>query len=316
MMQKRQTPVIEVCTFFSFALIAYYVANILDCSGIIAIMTTGFWLDIYVRGKPISEHDFQMELNMQSNDFPHYQHLVSSNTTYTTSSSSTTNTTPSLPPFQLRLPTYGDLRVMFSGVGHISHHAKVHVGFVSEVLSNIMETAIFAYLGLFIFNNNKWDDIPLISTGILSCTLSRIIMVVLVSLVVNSVIALKYYTFSWFRRGSRTHETNSFHDKENMYIDRNMQQILIFSGIRGAVSLALVENIPLFDAVTKGGTKLKPELKAMTSSSIIFTVFVFGAYSYRILKIRQERFTRPRDSGHLQHDYLTESLLNSENNIE
>jgi NhaP-type Na+/H+ and K+/H+ antiporters len=54
--------------------------------------------------------------------------------------------------------------------------------------------------------------------------------------------------------------------------------------MRGAVSLALVENIPLYDAVTKHGSQFKPALKAMTSSSIIFTVFVFGASTYFTLK--------------------------------
>ena len=73
-----------------------------------------------------------------------------------------------------------------------------------------------------------------------------------------------------------------------IYIDRNMQVILLFSGMRGAVSLALAENIPLFDAVTKHGSQFKPALKAMTSSSIIFTVFVFGASTYYTLKRQRD----------------------------
>jgi len=76
---------------------------------------------------------------------------------------------------------------------------------------------------------------------------------------------------------------------ESVYIDRNMQLVLLYSGVRGAVSLALAENIPLYDAVTKNGFKFKPALKAMTSSSIIFTVFFFGASTYFTLKKQRER---------------------------
>ena len=55
-----------------------------------------------------------------------------------------------------------------------------------------------------------------------------------------------------------------------------MQVVLIFAGLRGAMSFALVEHIPMFDTTTGQGSRLKPELKAMTSASIIFTLFVLG----------------------------------------
>jgi hypothetical protein len=52
------------------------------------------------------------------------------------------------------------------------------------------------------------------------------------------------------------------------------------------MSFALVEHIPLFDTITAQGSRLKPELKAMTSASIIFTVFVLGgATSYLMERI-------------------------------
>ena len=63
-----------------------------------------------------------------------------------------------------------------------------------------------------------------------------------------------------------------------------MQRILFLSGIRGAVSLALVENIPLYNAVTHEGSQFKAELKTMTISSIIFTVFAFGSATYKFMK--------------------------------
>jgi hypothetical protein len=50
------------------------------------------------------------------------------------------------------------------------------------------------------------------------------------------------------------------------------------------MSFALVEHIPLYDAVTGEGTRLKSELKAMTSASIIFTVFILGGGTYYMME--------------------------------
>jgi hypothetical protein len=67
-------------------------------------------------------------------------------------------------------------------------------------------------------------------------------------------------------------------------IDRRMQVVLWFAGLRGAMSFALVEHVPLYDAVSGEGTPLKPELKAMTSASILFTVFILGGYTYYMME--------------------------------
>lgn len=63
-----------------------------------------------------------------------------------------------------------------------------------------------------------------------------------------------------------------------------VQIVLILAGLRGAVSLALVESVPIYNGVTGVGSKNKPLLKAMTSSAIIFTIFVLGGGAYYILK--------------------------------
>ncbi|KAL7547636.1 hypothetical protein ACHAWF_010917 [Thalassiosira exigua] len=63
-----------------------------------------------------------------------------------------------------------------------------------------------------------------------------------------------------------------------------VQVVLILAGLRGAVSLALVESVPIYNGVTGVGSKNKPLLKAMTSSAIIFTIFVLGGGAYYILK--------------------------------
>lgn len=59
---------------------------------------------------------------------------------------------------------------------------------------------------------------------------------------------------------------------------------MILAGLRGAVSLALVESVPIYNGVTGVGSKNKPLLKAMTSTAIIFTIFVLGGGAYYILK--------------------------------
>jgi NhaP-type Na+/H+ or K+/H+ antiporter len=71
------------------------------------------------------------------------------------------------------------------------------------------------------------------------------------------------------RRGGSVNDTG-------VTIGSRMQLVLWFAGLRGAMSFALVENIPLYDAVTGEGSRMKAELKAMTSACIIFTVFVMG----------------------------------------
>jgi len=59
---------------------------------------------------------------------------------------------------------------------------------------------------------------------------------------------------------------------------------LLFAGLRGAMSFALVETIPLYDAVSGKGTSVKPELKAMTSATILFTVFILGGSTSYLLE--------------------------------
>jgi len=308
-LRGRQSPVSEVAMFFCFALMAYYISDGIGCSGIISIMTAGFIMDIYVRGYRLSERDGEFEL-LRSEELPNdvAEHNVQV----------TNNDDVNAPlPIRRSCPTYSDFRVMFSGIGHISHRAKVHVGFVADVLANLMETSIFAYLGLFLFSNNKWDDVPLILIGIFACVISRIFMIGKISLIVNGVIFANGYIRKLSNRITHRDDTDPVpvhnvqdsnqlqQQPNNNYIDKNMRLILLFSGVRGAVSLALAENIPLYDAVTKTGSQFKPALKAMTNSSIIFTVFFFGASTYFTLKKQREtvRLTGNNDrNGEFEHD--------------
>ena len=51
------------------------------------------------------------------------------------------------------------------------------------------------------------------------------------------------------------------------------------------MSFALVEDLPLYDSATGVGTRLKSELKAMTSASIFFTVFVLGGCTFYVMDL-------------------------------
>jgi len=49
------------------------------------------------------------------------------------------------------------------------------------------------------------------------------------------------------------------------------------------MSFALVEFIPVYDSVSGHGSVFKAELKAMTSASILFTIFLFGGATFYLL---------------------------------
>lgn len=194
----------------------------------------------------------------------------------------------------------------------LSREADEHVRFVAHILSSLSENAIFAYLGLFIFSSKyKWDAI-LCSIGVTSCVLSRAFMVVFASWFIwymhifrqragcnklgrTGVEELTVETTDNISGGSG--ESNEDGKKNGIdplnaplsksaraLSNYKVQVVLILAGLRGAVSLALVENIPIYNGVSGVGSKSKPLIKAMTSSSIIFTIFVFGGGAYYILK--------------------------------
>ena len=189
----------------------------------------------------------------------------------------------------------------------LSREADEHVRFVAHILSSLSENAIFAYLGLFLFSSKyKWDAV-LCSIGVTSCILSRAIMVICASWLIWYMhvfrqragchkTALNTCVEQTLDGGSDESDENNCKknaiDPLNTPISKSaralsnykVQVVLILAGLRGAVSLALVESIPIYNGVTGVGSKNKPLIKAMTSSSIIFTIFVLGGGAYYILK--------------------------------
>jgi hypothetical protein len=67
-------------------------------------------------------------------------------------------------------------------------------------------------------------------------------------------------------------------------IAKKMQPVSWFTALRGAMSFALVEYIPLYDSMRGKGTRVKPELKAMTSACTMFTALVLGGYTYYLME--------------------------------
>ena len=328
--------VTEVAIFFSWALIPFYLSDMLGFSGIISIMAMGFILDYYVvGGNQGDDADWTDFMQFRCTD---------------DRVRSTGDLRDGIGPPPLIVPTRLERMQMawrkaFSGRGHILSKSRHHVGFVAEVISDIMETAIFAYLGLFLFNDNKsqWD-FTLNGVAIFGCVTSRLAMVIIMSMLINIFVYLDLERTlrHFFRRvwsdlndNSNNSPNNSTRQNRNLsapllggqgqsddppngddeddddddsnastskrFLDMETQLILLLAGVRGAVSFALVANVPVYDAVTKRGSQYKAELKAMTSSSIFFTLFVFGALTHFVVTRSRSSANHERAAGRFTH---------------
>jgi NhaP-type Na+/H+ or K+/H+ antiporter len=240
-MHGCQTPLVEVLMFLCWALLPYYVCDGIEWSGIVSIVTVGFVMDMYVIGAgdsvdSDSEHSHGADPEFYDEEFR--RELSRS-------------------------------RPIFSGEGHLSAMARTHIHFVTEIVATMMETAIFAYLGLFLFSQRYHWNFWHVIISIMACCLSRAIMIPTLSTLANWITSVQKYQ-------NRCRGINKNSPATGVIVDKKMQMVLWFAGLRGAMSFALVEHIPLFDAVSGEGTRVKAELKAMTSASIMFTVFVLG----------------------------------------
>mmetsp|Transcript_10666 Transcript_10666/g.21209 ORF Transcript_10666/g.21209 Transcript_10666/m.21209 type:complete len:688 (-) Transcript_10666:28-2091(-) len=257
-MDKKMTDLVETLTFFLGALLSYYVCDSWHGSGIVGIVITGVMLDLYT-------------------------------------------------------------------MRHLSESSRKHVHFVVETISTLMETVIFAYLGVFMFTSTYRYDWSLIVFALFGMLASRAAMLVVVSFFVN---ILRCCRCSWRVRNRRAgrgsidgegdpdehspgeeqarnsgalnssllsvsllSDRSSLYDADkpdingpSVLVTNKNQFILWFAGLRGAMSFALVENIPLYDIITHEGTKFKPELRACVSVSIFFSIFVFGGMTHGLLE--------------------------------
>jgi len=190
----------------------------------------------------------------------------------------------------------------------------------------------------------------LIVSGVSACVLSRGASVLIITIVVNIVQFIGRATYirsRWGGRGSSSAAAGSNYDDQyapivSSSLDQRMEiesddidvrrdgdgsnsrstfdlidsrtaYVLFLSGVRGAVSLALAENVPLLDEVRGVGTVYKPAIKAMTGGSIIFTTFVFGAAAQWALSGKNGK----NDGGitsDIQTSRRTDNLDNNDNN--
>ncbi|KAL3916132.1 MAG: hypothetical protein SGILL_005320 [Bacillariaceae sp.] len=296
LLKGKQTPVTEVAIFFCWALIPYYIADGLKCSGIISIMVMGFMMDYFVIG------GFQSE-EAAWNDYMVMRQDESG-----------------LARGGLPLDRWTRVQQSFSqafaGRGHLLSRSRNHVGFVAKVIATVMDTAIFSYLGLFLFNGNTWN-LRLNLTAVFGCVSSRLVMVLALSLLINIAvftdlekrISRCMKALNPFRRINLMEDDDSTGSHTKIYLDRKTQLILLLAGVRGAVSFALVESIPVYDTVSQSGSKFKAELKTMTSSCIVFTLFVFGALTYIAVTHGSDPSSGdPVAGSNLTHRLLSEPL--------
>ena len=189
--------------------------------------------------------------------------------------------------------------------GHLSATARTHIGFVTGLIATTMETAIFAYLGLFLFSHRYHWSINHGIMAVLACCVSRGMMIPFLSFFANMFTKLRQIT-PWSSIDSR--QSTVPVSSGGVIIDHKMQFVLWFAGLRGAMSFALVESIPMYDSISGEGTPLKPELKAMTSGCIMFSVFFLGGYTYYVMEYLGLAPGTTDEKGHVDEE-SADSLL-------
>jgi len=289
---QQLPPVMEVGSFFLWALIPYYICDGVGWSGIVAIVAVAFFMDIYIAGpKQSGAHDVDMRsTNSDRTPNPSTTAIGSDPQQHHENQQHEHQLYPRFPPGYREMmedddfspqdslssiPTARSINPLPSTNRiHLSNTADKHVRFVAHLTSQLAENAIFAYLGLFLFSNNyNWNP-TLISIAIFSCVMSRLLMVVVVSYLLIQIYKCRGKANKMGINSSRTAAAIR---------DRRTQAVVVLAGLRGAVSLALVENVPIYNNVTGEGCEFKQVMKGMASACILFTTFVFGGGAYYVL---------------------------------
>jgi NhaP-type Na+/H+ or K+/H+ antiporter len=289
LMHGCQTPLVEILMFLCWALLPYYVCDGIEWSGIVAVVAAGIIMDVYVVGA---------HSNDKASDLPNGGSFSSINGSFNSSSSDWDNGNDK----DRRRGRAQVRRPIFSKEGLLGTEAKTHIGFVTEIIATMMETAIFAYLGLFLFSSRYHWNFYHVLIAIGGCCVSRAVMIPSLSFVANWITKSQQVSHRCRSPPNLPQQTaqartppNRSSQAAGVVIDKKMQLVLWFAGLRGAMSFALVEHIPQYDNVTGEGTRLKSELKAMTSACIIFTVFVLGGGTYYMMEILGMAPAQPQD---------------------
>ncbi len=320
-LRKKLTPSMEVGSFFLWAGIPYYICDECNLSGIVAIVTIGFFMDIYI-AKPkddigsdgsasstflprvtssnprdLKKPDGMMNLSTQMEMPPlreaandHYVDLGDSvpcdpdnfcGVSPSGRSIYSLKTFRSLRTFNMRELILREERF------RLTVEADKHVRFVAHLLASLSENSIFVYLGLFLYSKKYVWKVPIIIISIVSCIVSRTVMVTIVCNLVWYINILRqkcgcYKPTHIYLEQLKPGEPVVSRTASALQ-DPKIRLVLVLAGLRGAVSLALMESVPQYSAVTELGSQYKGEMKAMTSASIIFTIFIIGGSAYYII---------------------------------
>lgn len=295
LLKRTLSPAMEVGSVFMWALVPFHVSEAFNWSGIVSLVVMGCFMDVYIASpkeykggiRPGPAAGFCNAID----GFDDYANM---------DNQSLANSVA---------PLRGTSRMC------LSPEAEKHVRFFARVTAQLSESAIFAYLGLFLFSQKYDWDPALISIGIASCLASRGIMVMLMSQFILLIyrmrgLASKVPKTESARSGKDSpastlnvsattedvyniQEQESMEEPETKYMSKTAaalrnpktQSVLWLAGLRGAVSLSLVENIPMYNSLTFEGCRHKALIKGMTSASILFTTFVLAGASYFLLPV-------------------------------
>jgi NhaP-type Na+/H+ or K+/H+ antiporter len=309
-LRKQLAPVMEVGSFFLWAVIPYYICDGVGWSGIVSIVAVAFFMDIYIAGPKLQRagQGGQSAASQATSRDSESQseHRVMTPIQEGKGGRGGGGISAVMSPVAVGSPTGGYVHMnegdSSGGSGGqgvavvnktpvqasesersigplpsteritLSPTADKHVRFVAHLTSQLAENAIFAYLGLFLFSSNYDWNLTMMTIAIVSCVLSRAFMVFLVSRII-----LQLYKC----RNMSGHPTSS--RTAAAIRDKRTQTVLVLAGLRGAVSLALVENVPIYNSMTGEGCEFKPLMKGMTSAAILFTTFIFGGGAFYIL---------------------------------
>lgn len=320
-------PVMEVGSFFLWALIPYYICDSIEWSGIVALVAMGFFMDIYIAApkgdevegktpKAVKVDNRYKQFNDSSNysDDKGEDSSLTSMHRYSSFNEDLSEAEPYCNPTNLCDQESDELNLtkllLFEDRVRMSRQADRHVRFVAHLTASLAENSIFAYLGLFLLSGKYYWDFSLVSIGVAAAILSRVLMVFIACNFVWHIHVLRqYFCFPRFKPSTNNNKTTVFGSTVRVsktvttIQDPKTQVVLVLAGLRGAVSLALVENVPIYNAVTGEGSQFKPVMKAMTSASIIFTMFFFGGGAYYILKalnVESESKNSKQDMGDVE----------------
>jgi NhaP-type Na+/H+ or K+/H+ antiporter len=273
------SPAAEVGCLFLWALLPGYISAGNGMSGLISVGTAGFFMDIFIAG-PRECFEPRRHVTASHNNKNNSSHGVEND------KQNKQHVDAAVPDATRLLCCTEEDRV------HLSPTANKQVRFVAYMVSRLCEDTMFAYLGVFLVKSNRSDwDLSLVLLSIGSCLLSRLLMVFVVSTVV--VQFCKWFGFtarSKYAKESRRSFVETLSDPGSLFV-------LVLAGLRGTVSLALIENVPIYNEATGEGSEFKQIMKGMTVASILFTIFVIGGSASCVFPLLGHHTSRTLEQG-------------------